>query len=381
MSKYRTPCLIEKVKPLFFGILFATAWLACNENNPATVAESTYRLTVLAGSGGTITAPTGSIAEVRKGGSTTISARANRGFTFARWTVSGENATVTYQNAADAAVTLTGDDTVRAEFIAVPALPAPIDLSSIPTENGVNFARYAGSWSKLPDFSTLSAQVSGPGDSLGLYMSPGQANGFGLELSGYLVIALDGNYTFYLASSDGSSLYLNDSAVLVSDGIHATPKEDSVTVALLQGDYLIGVHYFAGLSAPYLGVAYACVDNGIEKTAIPKDALVRADTRPSVKITVTRPAGGETFRLGDTIHVRWAYKNPRGQVYAQLSVDNGKRFKNISVNAFPGNVSSYDWQIPPGADSLVTQTALIRVEEYSPFTVKGVSKMFSIVGR
>jgi len=379
MSQYNITCLIGKVVLLSFGIFIATAWLTCNGNNPAGPVQAMYHLTVMAGQGGKVRAPVQSVVVVNKGASVNISAGADRGWAFARWTVSGDNAAVTYQNSATAAVTLNGNDTVTAQFVQVPALPDPIDLSAIPTENGVNFARYAGSWSKLPDFSTLFAQASGPGDSLGLYMSPGQANGFGLDVSGYLAIALDGNYTFYAASSDGSSLYLNDSAVLVSDGIHATPKEDSVTVALSQGVYLIGVHYFAGPSVPYLRVAYACVDIGIEKTAIPKDALLRADTRPPVKITVTRPAGGETFRLGDTIHARWNYKNPRGQVYAQLSVDNGKRFKNISIKAFQGDASSYDWQIPLGADSLITQTALIRVEEYPPFTVKGVSKLFAII--
>ena len=64
-----------------------------------------------------------------------------------------------------------------------------------------------------------------------------------------------------------------------------------------------------------------------------------------------------------------------------MSVDNGKKFENLSVNAFPGNVTAYDWQIPPDADSLVSNTALVRVEEYAPFTVKGVSKPFSIAAR
>jgi hypothetical protein len=210
---------------------------------------------------------------------------------------------------------------------------------------------------------------------------PHGAQNFGAMLSGYLSIPLDGSYTFYLASSDGSALYLNDSLVLSNDGVHSIPAEDSVTVALTHGFYLIGVRYFDAASTPFLSVGYACPDIGIDKMTIPKDALYRADTRPAVRITVTQPAGGETFRLGATIHVRWNYKNSRGQVYALISVDNGKHFDNISINAFPGNVTAYDWQIPLGADSLMTQTAFIRVEEYPPFTEKGVSKAFSIVGR
>ena len=169
--------------------------------------------------------------------------------------------------------------------------------------------------------------------------------------------------------------------MLSNDGIHAAPAQDSVTVALTTGFYLIEARYFDAASAPFLNVSYACPDVGIDKMTIPKDALYRADTRPPVKIYVTQPAGGETFHLGDTIHVRWTYQNPRGQVFALISPDNGKHFDNISINAFPGNVTAYDWQIPLGADSLITHTAIIQVVEYPPFTVKGLSKAFSIAAR
>jgi hypothetical protein len=365
---------------LSLQVFIATAWLACNGHNPAGPVQG-CRLTVIAGAGGEIIAPAQSVIEVSKGASAMVSARPQRGYTFARWTVFGDSATVVYQNAAAAEVTLIGDDTVRAEFLAVPALPGTMDLSSIPTENGVNFLSYTGSWTELPDFPALAPDTAGPVDTLSVATVPHGAQNFGAMLSGYLSIPLDGSYTFYLASSDGSALYLNDSLVLSNDGVHSIPAEDSVTVALTHGFYLIGVRYFDAASTPFLSVGYACPDIGIDKMTIPKDALYRADTRPAVRITVTQPAGGETFRLGDTIHVRWNYKNSRGQVYALISVDNGKHFDNISINAFPGNVTAYDWQIPLGADSLMTQTAFIRVEEYPPFTEKGVSKAFSIVGR
>jgi hypothetical protein len=355
----------------------ATAWLACNGHNPAGPVQG-YRLTVIATVGGEIITPAQSTIEVSKGAPASVSAKAHHGYTFARWTIFGDNATVTYQNAANAVVTVNGNDTVRAEFLAVPTLPGTMDLSTIPTENGVNFLRYKGSWTKLPDFSSIAQDSAGPADAFGTAsLSRGSLN-FGAVLSGYLTIPLDGSYTFYLTSSDGSALYLNDSLLLSNDGIHGAPTQDSVTVALTTGFYLIEARYFDAASAPFLNVSYACTDIGIDKMTIPKDALYRADTRPAVKITVTEPVGGETFRLGDTVHVRWTYKNPRGQVYALISPDNGKHFDLISNNAFPGNVTAYDWQIPVGADSLITQTALIRIAEYPPYTVTGVSKAFSI---
>jgi hypothetical protein len=356
-----------------------TAWLACNRHNPTGPVQG-CRLTVLAAAGGEVIAPPQSAIEFDKGASATLSARPQSGFAFMRWTVFGDSAMVTYQNAVNATVTVNGTDTVRAEFVAVPSLSGHVDLSSFPTENGLDFLRFKGSWTKLPDFSSIAPDSAGPVDTFCAASLSHSPLNFGAVLSGYLTIPLDGSYTFYLTSSDGSSLFLNDSLVLSNDGIHAAAHQDSVTLPLTTGFYRIEVRYFDGGSAPFLNVSYACPDVGIEKITIPRDALYRADTRPAVRITVTRPAGGETFRLGDTIHVRWNYKNPRGQVWVELSVDNGKQFDNISVNAFPGNAASYDWPISL-VDSFITNTALIRVEEYAPFTVKGVSKAFSIVAR
>jgi len=79
--------------------------------------------------------------------------------------------------------------------------------------------------------------------------------------------------------------------------------------------------------------------------------------------------------------VKWTYKNYRGQVYLQISVNGGKKYFNICNSAFPGTDSSYDWQIPLGADTLVSQNAVIMVKEYPPFAVNGVSNKFSIIAR
>lgn len=360
--------------------LVATGWLACDGNNPAGSVPGCH-LTVIAGAGGEIIAPEKSVIEAEKGASIPLYARAKAGHAFARWTVFSDSAVVTYQNAARATVTVNGADTVRAEFVAVPALSGHVDLSGFPTENGLDFLRFKGSWTKIPDFSSLSPDSAGPVDTFGVISLLHGTGNFGAVLSGYLSIPLDGSYIFYLSSSDGSALVLNDSLVLSNDGIHSAPREDSVTLSLTTGLYCIEVHYFDGGSAPFLNVSYACPDVGIDKIPIPKDALYRADTRPVSRIFVTRPAGGETFRLGDTIHVQWTYKNSRGQTVAQISADNGKSYSNITNNAFPGTASSYDWVIPIGADSLITRTAVIRLKEYPPFEANGVSRVFSIVAR
>jgi len=338
-----------------------------------------YQLTVSASTGGTISTPSGTVVSLSAGASTAIKAHANTGYAFSRWVVSGDNATVGYLNSASTTVKLAaGNDTVSAKFIAVPALPAQINIGDFQKEQGASFSYYKGTWTALPDFSALAPDSSGPCDSIDVASAAHMANNFGFVFNGYLSIPNDGEYTFYLKSSDGSALLINDSIIIRNDGIHASPVEDSAKVSLSQGDYLIAVRYFDANSTPFLNVSYAFTDFGIDKQTISNQSLQRPYSGPVAKIIVTNPKGGETFHIGDTVHVRWTYKNPRAQVFADISVDGGKSYELISPTAFPASVSSYDWKIPVGADSLISQQASIMIEEYPPFNVNGVSKTFSI---
>jgi hypothetical protein len=373
---------ISKVRDVYLLSWLFISFLAltCKPTIPsAPDNETRYHLTVIAGTGGKIISPGQQTLSVKENTTVSITAAALPGFSFARWRVLGENASVSYVNASHATVT-TGNcnDTVLAEFISVPPLPAPIDISTMPTENGANFELFKGSWSSLPNFDTLKSDTAGPTNSLSVAKLPGNNIGLGAVLNSYISIPLDGNYIFYLESFGGSALYLNDSLVLANDKIHQATFQDSVRVPLLQGAYLIVVRYFATTSSPLLNVWYSCPEVGIDKTTIPTDALRRCDTRPAVKIIVNKPVGGEIFQLGDTIHIQWTYKNPRGQIFAQLSVNNGKSYFNICNEAFPGTISVYNWALPIDADSLISSSVLIRVKEYPPYTVYGVSKKFSI---
>jgi hypothetical protein len=343
----------------------------------AATASSRNQLTVIALTGGTIVAPSSSTIPVDSVTSTAIAAQANAGYSFARWISSTGNASVAYSNASHTSVKLaSGDDTLSAQFIPVPALPNNVDVTLFQRENGANFSYYIGTWAALPDFSTLTPDSSGPCDSMDVVAIAHQAHNFGAVFTGYLNIPIDGDYTFYLASSDGSALLLNDSMILNNDGIHAAAREDSAVVSITQGTYVIEVRYFNASSSAFLNVSYSS-SVGIPKTTLLAGALVRAYTGPVARLYVTQPAGGETYHLGDVIHAQWTYKNPRAQVFASISVDGGKTFQNISLLAFPTAVSSYDWQIPADS-SYVTQLAYIKVEEYPPYTAFAVSKAFTI---
>jgi hypothetical protein len=363
-------------------LLLVSILLNCNPTSPSVPGNDTkYNLTIIAGTGGKITSQVQQTIPVKEGTTISLAASADPGFSFARWRVLGDNANLSYANVSHTKVTTANcDDTVVAEFISVPALPSPLNLSTIPTENGANFLIFKGSLPALTDIDNIKPDSVGATDSLSVITFAGSSTGFGVVLNSYLSIPLDGNYHFYLGSSGRSTLYLNDSAVLTNNGMQPTSPQDSVIVHLLQGTYLIELRYYAATSTPYFSVSYSCPDIGIEKMTIPADALQRCDTRPVVKLIVNKPAGGETFHPGDTIHIQWTYKNPRGQIFAQLSVNNGKSYFNICNEAFPGTVSAYNWVVPVNADTLNSSTVLVRVKEYPPYNVSGVSKKFSISG-
>ncbi len=360
-------------------------FIACSDKSPVTPPPpTTYQLTVIASAGGTITAPASPTVTVNKDAATTIRAQANAGYFFSEWTDTSGNASIAYKNSAYTTVKLvSGNAVLQAGFIPVVSGLTPIDISAFEKEAGANFSYFKGTWTALPDFHALTPDTSGPCDSLDVMALPHQSHNFGVVFTAYLSIPMAYDYTFYLRSSDGSQLLLNDSVIINNDSIHSSPVEDSATVYLSDypaPTYQIEVRYFDAGSSPSLGVGYACSDIGIDKQTI-IGALSRPSTAPVPKISVTSPAGGEAYHLGDTIHVRWTYRNARGQVFASLSVDSGKTISLISPRAFPADTNWYNWQIPLGADTLITQSAFIEVDEYPPYNLFGKSNPFSIAAR
>ncbi len=93
---------------------------------------------------------------------------------------------------------------------------------------------------------------------------------FAFEYSGYIKIPMDGIYTFYLSSNDGSRLYLNGDVFIDNDGPHGT-REVSNATALRQGDYAIQLSYFQTGGGLFLKVFWKGPD--FEKAEIPGSVL------------------------------------------------------------------------------------------------------------
>jgi len=82
--------------------------------------------------------------------------------------------------------------------------------------NVVNYSYYEGVWSSVPDFSKLVAVKSGEIVMLSLSI-PGRINdNFGIHFSGYIKAPVDGEYTFYLTSDDGSRFLIDGSEIVAN---------------------------------------------------------------------------------------------------------------------------------------------------------------------
>ncbi|MDD5673747.1 MAG: PA14 domain-containing protein [Chitinivibrionales bacterium] len=244
-------------------------------------------------------------------------------------------------------------------------------------EQGLNYKYYEGSWTALPDFATLAPVKSDTCASFDLSEISHGASNFGLVYTGFISILLDGDYTFYVNSRDGGKLFIGDSLIVNNDGVRSGALEKGGSIGLAAGMHRIMVAYFNATPPPALLVSYACASFGIAKQAVAAGALYRPFTGAVPVITLIAPNGGETYRLGDTMLVRWTFTNGISRmVRIGLSLNNGisysveltkeKAYFQTSENG------ALDYVIPDDT-SLITPAARIEIVDYDVASIYAVS--------
>ncbi len=151
-------------------------------------------------------------------------------------------------------------------------LPAPLE-PDLPTGNlypGLAYGYYEGDWSQLPAFDSLQPVFQGVSPSFDLTDRLRDYT-YAFRHQGYLVVPEDGLYTFYLASDDGSALYIGNQKLINNDGLHAL-REYSVSILLKAGVHRITSAFFqewggASLTVQWSGPSFA-------KSAISVGALL-----------------------------------------------------------------------------------------------------------
>src|SRR5580704_14204509 len=149
----------------------------------------------------------------------------------------------------------------------VEALESRTMLSSVA---GLDYAYYSGTWTALPNFSSLIAVKSGVTHNADLSIRNADTN-YGFTWTGNIDITTAGTYTFYAGSDDGSEISIDGNTVVNNDGIHPY-QEMSGSVNLSAGIHTIGIEFFQATTAGQeLTISYQ--GPGIAKEVIPDSVL------------------------------------------------------------------------------------------------------------
>lgn len=132
---------------------------------------------------------------------------------------------------------------------------------------GMLYNYYEGDWPAMPDFLKLPVVKTGTVNNFLLNVAVNPVS-YGLVFTGYIDIAVAGDYTFYTTSDDFSTLSI-DYTRLVSGGYNTGEQKGVVT--LQPGKHAIDVQYYQAKGDMFLTVQYE--GPGITKQSIPDDKL------------------------------------------------------------------------------------------------------------
>ena len=143
------------------------------------------------------------------------------------------------------------------------------ELSS--SAGGLQYAYYQGLWPALPNFESIEPVSSGVAPSIDVFSLRQRDDHFGIVYTGFVEVPTEGIYAFYLASDDGSQLFIGDTLLIDNDGQHGV-AEKMGEVALQAGYHSIRIEYFEYGGGESLSLEYE--GPGILKQPIPAEAYV-----------------------------------------------------------------------------------------------------------
>ncbi|HEY0652074.1 MAG TPA: PA14 domain-containing protein [Chryseosolibacter sp.] len=200
--------------------------------------------------------------------------------------------------------------------------------------SGLYYNYYEGSWTSLPNFSTLTSTSSG---TIGNFdLTPRlRADNYAFEFNGYVNVPSEGVYTFYTNSDDGSKLYIGEEEIVNNDGVH-TATEKSGVVALKAGRHAIKVTYFDQAATEILQVSYS--GPGVAKQLIPSAALTRVPLPDFVVTDITwspaNPVPGSKVTFSAVVKNQGQTATPAGMTHGMaFFVDGVKTTCSIGSNA------------------------------------------------
>jgi parallel beta-helix repeat protein len=139
------------------------------------------------------------------------------------------------------------------------------------TSHGLTYSYYESSaYYGVPDFNAgITPIKTGTSTAFDISLA-NRSTAYSFNFKGYIEVPVDGQYTFYTTSDDGSNLYIDNVQVVDNNGLHAA-LERSGTIGLKAGKHAISVGFFQQGGDQVLTVDYS--GPGIGKQPIPNSAL------------------------------------------------------------------------------------------------------------
>jgi uncharacterized repeat protein (TIGR03806 family) len=177
----------------------------------------------------------------------------------------------------------------RATLRVLPLRPAVRVVEAAP---GLEYRRYEGRWTALPDFDSLRPKKVGTAAAI----EPSEATDDGIVWRGFLDVEADGVYTFFVSSAGMSKLFVDNVQVATTTGVRQS--EAAGHVALKVGKHSLLLAFAPRGDASGLRVEYAAP--GFERQAIPARRLshVGAEAQPWIPVVGGRLAGGSDDKHG-----------------------------------------------------------------------------------
>jgi uncharacterized protein (DUF1800 family) len=151
---------------------------------------------------------------------------------------------------------------------------------------GLAYRQYEGSWSRLPDFATLTPTTLGVSPVLDLARATTDRK-LGLRFDGYLRVPERGFYRLHLTSDDGSRLWLGDELIVDNDGQHG-PREIMGAIGLEAGLHPIRVDFFQSWGGMTLALEMTGPD-GVRVPVAAADLFHTADQLPALRAAAAAP--------------------------------------------------------------------------------------------
>ncbi|MBN1351863.1 chitobiase/beta-hexosaminidase C-terminal domain-containing protein [candidate division KSB1 bacterium] len=138
--------------------------------------------------------------------------------------------------------------------------------------NQLQYSYFEGYWKETPDFINLVPNATGNADKISFANIATNKDHYALHFLGFIHLPRDGEYVFYIASNDGSKLFINNKLLIDNDGPHGI-IEKSYSIMLSAGVHFIEARYFQNGGEEDLIVSIE--GTGIKKHEIPPDFFIR----------------------------------------------------------------------------------------------------------